>query len=97
MIVAARSRVSARNAELLFSATLVSSTASMSMSCIFAGWSRSSFAKFFLPNCTILMASIAWSCTKSIFVSVMSLSRSLGALICGFSVLSYCVIFAESS
>mmetsp|Transcript_1292 Transcript_1292/g.4008 ORF Transcript_1292/g.4008 Transcript_1292/m.4008 type:complete len:203 (+) Transcript_1292:251-859(+) len=69
LIVAARSRVSARKTARLISATSAFSTASTSVSCVFAAWSCSSLAVSSLPKGAILLKFISRSC-------VISLARS---------------------
>mmetsp|Transcript_53753 Transcript_53753/g.129484 ORF Transcript_53753/g.129484 Transcript_53753/m.129484 type:complete len:219 (+) Transcript_53753:236-892(+) len=65
LISAARSRVSARKTARLISATSAFSTASTSVSCVFAAWSWSSFAVSSLPKGAILLKFISKSCVIS--------------------------------
>mmetsp|Transcript_24445 Transcript_24445/g.75562 ORF Transcript_24445/g.75562 Transcript_24445/m.75562 type:complete len:214 (-) Transcript_24445:2-643(-) len=65
LIVAARSRVSARKTARLISATSAFSTASTSVSCVFAAWSCSSLAVSSLPKGAILLKFISRSCVIS--------------------------------
>mmetsp|Transcript_109456 Transcript_109456/g.339786 ORF Transcript_109456/g.339786 Transcript_109456/m.339786 type:complete len:200 (-) Transcript_109456:79-678(-) len=65
LISAARSRVNARNTARLISETSAFSTASTSVSCVFAAWSCSSLAVSSLPKGAILLKFISRSCVIS--------------------------------